>query len=220
MSRQADPEAPIRILIVDDHEVVRRGLHSILSACDDLLVVGTAASGEEAVLLADSVEPDLVLLDLQLPGMHGLEVIAQLAKDEKGPKEHPKIIVLTVHDDDEIVLRAVKAGASGYVLKHASADELIRVIRYVADGGRHFDEVVVKAFLSDEQRAFDRQLLTSHELEVLRMVAAGSTNREIAEHLFLSVDTVKSHLETIYRKLEVADRAQAVAVAMRKGLLK
>jgi DNA-binding NarL/FixJ family response regulator len=209
-------DQPIRILIVDDHEVVRRGLHSIISACDDLLVVGTAASGEEAVVLAKSIEADLVLLDLQLPGMHGLEVIPELIGNREWV---PKIIVLTVHDDDEIVLRAVKAGASGYVLKHSSADELIRVIRHVAAGGRHFDEVVVKAFLGDQQRAKDLQLLTPHELEVLRMVAAGATNREVAEHLFLSVDTVKSHLEAIYRKLEVADRAHAVAVAMRKGLL-
>jgi DNA-binding NarL/FixJ family response regulator len=207
---------PVRILIVDDHEVVRRGLTSILSACDDLVVVGTAASGEEAVVLAKSLTPEVVLLDLQLPGMHGLEVIPELLEDHECD---PKIIVLTVHDDAEIVLRAVKAGASGYVLKHALADELIRVIRHVVAGGRHFDEVVVKAFLSDQQHAADLQLLTSHELEVLRMVAAGATNREIAKHLFISADTVKSHLEVVYRKLEVSDRAQAVAVAMRKGLL-
>ena len=136
----------IRILIVDDHEVVRRGLHGIMSACEDMQVVGAAASGEEAVSLAKSVDPDVVLLDLQLPGMHGLEVIPELAERHDG---RPKIIVLTVHDDDEIVLRAVKAGASGYVLKHASADELVRVIRHVAHGGRDFDEVVVKAFLSE-----------------------------------------------------------------------
>ena len=216
MGALRDSDEPIRILIVDDHEVVRRGLLSIISACDDLLVVGTAASGEEAVPLSKTLNPDLVLLDLQLPGMHGLEVIAELAKNGD---TLPKIVVLTVHDDDEIVLRAVKAGANGYVLKHASADELVRVIRYVASGGLHFDEVVVKAFLSDGQRSQDRQLLTAHELEVLRMVAAGATNREVAEQLFVSVDTVKSHLETIYRKLEVSDRAQAVAVAMRKGLL-
>jgi DNA-binding NarL/FixJ family response regulator len=206
----------VRILVVDDHEVVRRGLQSIIGACSDLQVVGTAASGEEALTLAKSAEPDLVLLDLQLPGMHGLEVINELAKANE---RCPKVVVLTVHDDDEIVLRAVKAGASGYVLKDASADELVGVIRHVAQGGRHFDEVVVKAFLSDEQRALERQLLTPHELEVLRMVAAGATNREVAEQLFVSADTVKSHLETIYRKLEVTDRAQAVAVAMRKGLL-
>jgi DNA-binding NarL/FixJ family response regulator len=206
----------IRILIVDDHEVVRRGLHSILSAYGDLQVVGAATSGEEALILAKSLDPDVVLLDLQLPGMHGLEVIPELVENHDG---RPRIIVLTVHDDDEIVLRAVKAGASGYVLKHASADELIRVIRYVAGGGQHFDEVVVQAFLSDEQHTRDQQLLTKHELEILRMVAAGATNREIGEHLFLSVDTVKSHLEAVYRTLEVTDRAQAVAVAMRKGLL-
>ncbi len=209
-------DGPIRILIVDDHEVVRRGLESIVGACDDLQVVGIASSGEEALILANSVDCDVVLLDLQMPGMHGLEVIPRLTKDREG---RPKIIVLTVHDDDEIVLRAVKSGASGYVLKNASADELIRAIRYVAAGGRHFDEVVVKAFLSEEQRAKERQLLTSHELEILRMVAAGATNRQVAQHLFISVDTVKSHLEAVYRTLEVSDRAQAVAVAMRKGLL-
>ena len=209
-------EAPIRILIVDDHEVVRRGLEGILSACDDLQVVGQASSGEEAVSLAKTVQCDVVLLDLQMHGMHGLEVIPQLVRDAEG---RPRIIVLTIHDDDEIVLRAVKSGASGYVMKNASADELIRAIRHVAAGGRHFDEVVVKAFLSDEQRAKDKKLLTPHELEILRMVAAGATNREVAHHLFVSVDTVKSHLESIYRTLEVSDRAHAVAVAMRKGLL-
>jgi DNA-binding NarL/FixJ family response regulator len=207
---------PIRILIVDDHEVVRRGLESMLSACDDLQVVGQASSGEEAVTLAKTVKCDIVLLDLQMHGMHGLEVIPQLVRDAEGL---PRIIVLTIHDDDEIVLRAVKSGASGYVMKNASADELIRAVRHVAEGGRHFDEVVVKAFLRDEQRAKDKELLTPHELEILRMVAAGATNREVALHLFVSVDTVKSHLESIYRTLEVSDRAHAVAVAMRKGLL-
>jgi DNA-binding NarL/FixJ family response regulator len=206
----------IRILIVDDHEVVRRGLAGIIDGCADLSVAGTAASGEEAIALTRSLDPDLVLLDLQLPGMHGLDAIPQLVDARSG---RPRIVVLTVHDDDEIVLRAVKAGASGYVLKHALADELIRVIRHVAAGGSHFDEVVVKAFLSDQQREKDLELLTPHELEVLRMVAAGATNREIAAQLYLSVDTVKSHLELVYRKLGVADRAHAVAVAMRKGLL-
>ena len=214
--REGAMDPPIRILIVDDHEVVRRGLESIISACDDLLVVGTASSGEEAIVLADSVDSDIVLLDLKMPGMHGLEVLPRLLKDGAS---HPKVIVLTVHDDEEIVLSAVKSGASGYVLKDASADELIRAIRYVAGGGHHFDEVVVKAFLSNEQHAKDLRLLTSHELEILRMVAAGATNRQVAQHLFISVDTVKSHLEAIYRKLEVSDRAHAVAVVMRKGLL-
>jgi DNA-binding NarL/FixJ family response regulator len=206
----------VRILIVDDHDVVRRGLQSILTGFADLEVIGTAASGQEALELAASMHPDIVLLDLQMPGMHGLEVIARLVNDEAPPA----IIVLTVHDDDEIVSRAVKAGARGYVLKHASGEDLIRVIRHVAAGGRHFDEVVVRALLNDEQRVKEQQLLTAHEVEVLKMVAAGATNREVGEQLFLSPDTVKSHLETIYRKLEVSDRAHAVAVAMRKGLLR
>lgn len=206
----------IRVLIVDDHEVVRRGLEGILSACEDLEVAGQASSGEEAVALAETLDCDVVLLDLQMRGMHGLEVIPKLLKEGAST---PKVIVLTIHDDDEIVLRAVKSGASGYVMKNASADELIRAIRHVASGGRHFDEVVVRAFLSDQQRASDKELLTPHELEILRMVAAGATNRQVALHLFLSVETVKSHLEAIYRTLEVSDRAHAVAVAMRKGLL-
>ncbi len=209
-------QKPIRIMIVDDHEVVRRGLEGILSACDDLEVVGQAASGEEAVERAETLECDVVLLDLQMHGMHGLEVIPHLLEKGAGA---PRVIVLTIHDDDEIVLRAVKSGASGYVMKNASADELLRAIRHVAAGGRHFDEVVVKAFLSDEQRARDKDLLTPHELEILRMIAAGATNRQVALHLFVSVETVKSHLEAIYRTLEVSDRAHAVAVAMRKGLL-
>ena len=107
-------DAPIRVLIVDDHEVVRRGLESIISACDDLLVVGIASSGEEAIVLADSVDADIVLLDLKMPGMHGLEVLPLLLKDGA---VRLKVIVLTVHDDEEIVLSAVKSGASGYVLK-------------------------------------------------------------------------------------------------------
>ena len=209
-------QVPIRIMIVDDHEVVRRGLQGIIDACDDLLVVAQASSGDEAVDLAQRVDCDVVLLDLQMHGMHGLDVIPKLLKEGGGG---PRIIVLTIHDDDEIVLRAVMSGASGYVMKNASADELIHSIRHVAAGGRHFDEVVVKAFLADEQRARDRVLLTRHEVEILRMVAAGATNRQVALHLFLSVDTVKSHLENIYRTLEVSDRAHAVAVAMRKGLL-
>jgi len=209
-------DEPIRILIVDDHEVVRRGMSSILSGRNHMLVVGAVGSGEEALELVPTVAPDVVLLDLQLGGIHGLEVIRRLLGESQDP---PGIVVLTVHDEEELVLDAVKAGASGYVLKDAPADELVRAIERVAAGGRHFDEVVVKAFLHERQRANDLDLLTARELEILRMVAAGATNREVGEHMFLSVDTVKSHLETIYRKLGVSDRAHAVAVAMRKGLL-
>lgn len=209
-------KVPVRVVIVDDHDVVRRGLRSILSACADLEIAGEASTGRQALQLIATTKPDVVLLDLQLPDMHGLDVLSSLGV---GNGEGPAVVVLTVHDDDDIVLKAVKAGAKAYVLKHATGDELLRVIRHVAQGGQVYDPVVVQAFMRDEQRTSDLRILTDHELEVLRMVAAGATNREIGQQLYLSADTVKSHLETIYRKLQVADRTHAVAVAMRKGLL-
>jgi DNA-binding NarL/FixJ family response regulator len=207
----------IRTLIVDDHEVVRQGLQLMLAQCKDLEIVGTAASGEEALRLVDELSPDILLLDLELPGMHGLDVIRELAL--RG-NEHTKILVLTVHDDGDIVLGAVRGGAGGYVLKHASRDELVAAIRRVASGGKYFDEVVVRAFLEGDQREQAPSPLTERELEILRLVAGGFTNKEIGEQIFLSVDTVKSHLENVYRKLGVSDRAHAVAVALRSGLVK
>ena len=204
-----------RIVIVDDHAVVREGLERILAKCADLEVVGTASSGEEALILAAALEPDLVLLDLSLPGMHGLEVLSAL-QDSDNP---PRVVVLTIHDDDDIVLGAVRGGAQGYVLKNATRDELLAAVRKVAAGGQSFDEVVVRALLRGDQREVLCSLLTARELEILRLVAGGKTNKEIAAQLFISSDTVKGHLETTYRKLGVSDRAHAVAVAIRNGLV-
>ena len=204
-----------RIVIVDDHAVVREGLERILAKCADLEVVGTASSGEEALILAAALEPDLVLLDLSLPGMHGLEVLSAL-QDSDNP---PRVVVLTIHDDDDIVLGAVRGGAQGYVLKNATRDELLAAVRKVAAGGQSFDEVVVRALLRGDQREVLCSLLTARELEILRLVAGGKTNKEIAAQLFISSDTVKGHLETSYRKLGVSDRAHAVAVAIRNGLV-
>jgi len=204
-----------RIVIVDDHAVVREGLERILAKCADFEVVGSASSGEEALRLAAALEPDLVLLDLSLPGMHGLEVLAALQQRERPPR----VVVLTVHDDDDIVLGAVRGGAQGYVLKNATRDELLAAVRRVAAGGQSFDEVVVRALLRGDQREVLCSLLTVRELEILRLVAGGQTNKEIAAELFISSDTVKGHLETVYRKLGVSDRAHAVAVAIRNGLV-
>jgi Response regulator containing a CheY-like receiver domain and an HTH DNA-binding domain len=204
-----------RIVIVDDHAVVREGLERILAKCADLEVVGKASSGEEALNLAAALEPDLVLLDLSLPDMHGLEVLSAL-RDFDNP---PRVVVLTVHDDDDIVLGAVRGGAQGYVLKTATRDELLAAVRKVAAGGQSFDEVVVRALLRGDQREVLCSLLTARELEILRLVATGQTNKEIAAQLFISSDTVKGHLETTYRKLGVSDRAHAVAVAIRNGLV-
>ena len=207
--------ARTRVLIVDDHAVVREGLERIMAKCADVELVGSAASGEQALELVAALQPDLVLLDLSLPGMHGLEVLAAL----RTMPRPPRVVVLTVHDDDDIVLGAVRGGAQGYVLKNATRDELLAAVRRVAAGGQSFDEVVVGALLRGDQREVLCSLLTPRELEILRLVATGQTNKEIAAELFISSDTVKGHLETIYRKLGVSDRAHAVAVAIRNGLV-
>jgi DNA-binding NarL/FixJ family response regulator len=205
----------VRILVVDDHAVVREGLSSMLARVADFEIVGMAAGGREALELAGSARPDVVLLDMQMPDMHGLEVLAGLMSMARPPK----VIVLTVHDDDELVLNAVRGGAQGYVLKSASREDLVGAIRHVAAGGQRFDEVVVRALLAEQTREQEAPLLSPRELEVLRLVAAGFSNKEVAAHLYLSVATVKTHLDDVYRKLGVSDRAHAVAVALRAGLL-
>jgi len=206
----------IRVFVVDDHAVVRQGLVSMLSQFHDLEIVGTASSGEEGLAAAAELSPDIVLLDLQMPGMQGLDVLDRFAEHDP---ESPKVIVLTMHDDDDTVLRAVRGGAKGYVLKHASQEELAAAIRHVAAGGTRFDEVVVSAFLKESRREADRKLLSDRDVEILRLVASGCSNKEVARRLYLSVGTVKTHLDDIYRALGVSDRAHAVAVALRKGLL-
>ena len=213
MEKEAVPPT-IRVLLVEDHEVVRDGLEMLLAQCEGIEVVGTAGTGEEGIELSASLLPDLVLLDLSLPGMHGLEALPSFLGQSQHP---PRVVVLTVHDDDDMVLRAVRGGAQGYVLKSASRDELVTAVRRVAAGGQSFDDVVVRAFIHGEQRA-DEQL-SRRELQVLQLVAAGQTNKEIGGSLYLSPGTVKAHLDSIYRKLGASDRAQAVATALRRGLL-
>jgi DNA-binding NarL/FixJ family response regulator len=205
----------VRLLLVDDHAVVREGLERIFAKCLDMDVVGSASSGEEALRLATSLTPDIVLLDLSLPGMHGLEVLSALQQVD----DPPRVVVLTVHDDDDVVLSAVRGGAQGYVLKNASRDELLSAVRRVAAGGQYFHEVVVRALLRGTQREMLSSVLTARELDILRLVATGHTNKEIAAHLYISAETVKGHLEAIFRKLGVSDRAHAVAVAIRNGLV-
>lgn len=208
-------ERRIRIVLVDDHGVVREGLERILARCDDVEVVGKARDGTEALTLIAQLAPDMVLLDLSLPDMHGLEVLAHLRRNERPPH----VLILTVHDDDDIVLGAVRGGADGYVLKTATREELLAAIHKVAAGGRAFDEIVVDALLRDDLAPAASGILSEREVDVLRLVAEGHTNREIGVQLFVSSDTVNGHLDNIYRKLGVSDRAHAVAVAMRSGVL-
>ena len=206
----------VRVFIVDDHELVREGLRLMFSRAEGLEVAGLAASAEEALASLDSVDPDVLLLDLSMPRTSGMEVIAQLTMRGQA---RPRILVLTAIDDQDIVLEAVRAGAHGYILKSASRNELVGAIRRVAGGDQYYDSVVGKAFLRGDQRQRDSSLLTAREVEILRLAADGLTTREIAARLFLSSSTVKSHLDNIYRKLDASDRAHAVAIALRRNLL-
>jgi DNA-binding NarL/FixJ family response regulator len=205
----------IRLFLVDDHEMVREGLKLMLSHYDDIDVIGEAGTGREAVSGVSLERPAVVLLDLQLPDMPGLEVLARL-QELPAP---PAVLVLTVHDDDDFVIGAARLGARGYVLKQTSHEELALAIRRIADGGLYFGPEVSGALVNFDRRLQEQALLTEREREVLRLLVAGLANREIGKRLYLSPDTVKTHLGNIYRKLGVEGRTQAVVVALRKKLL-
>jgi two-component system NarL family response regulator/two-component system response regulator DegU len=215
MTSSAAERPTIRLFLVDDHEMVREGLKLMLSHYDDIDVIGEASTGREAVSGVSVKRPAVVLLDLQLPDMPGLEVLASL-QELLAP---PAVLVLSVHDDDDFVIGAVRLGARGYVLKHTSHEELALAIRRIADGGLYFAPEVSGALVNLDRRLQEQALLTEREREVLRLLAAGLANREIGERLYLSPDTVKTHLGNIYRKLGVEGRTQAVVVALRKKLL-
>ena len=209
-------ETTIRVFLVDDHEVVREGLRRMLSRVADIEIVGAAATGEAALRDIPSAEPDVVLLDLRLPDSQGLEVLRRL-REAHG--DRPLALVLTVHNEEDLVLGAVRAGAQGYVLKHTGRDELVGAIRRIAAGGHYFSEDVMATLAQCGQRGGAEAQLTAREIDVLRLLTEGLANKEIGARLFLSVDTVKTHLGSIYRKLGVDGRAHAVAVALRRGLL-
>ena len=205
----------IRLLIADDHPVVRDGLSGMFAAEPELEVVGEASDGAEAIRLAEVLRPDVILMDLQMPGVDGLAAIAELAK--RGVTA--RVLVLTTYDTDGYVVPAIEAGATGYLLKDAPRDELLRAVRAAADGQSVLAPSVASALMNRVRTPPAPELLSPRELEVLRLVAAGNTNREAAAHLFISEATVKTHLLNIYAKLEVPDRASAVAVSFKRGLL-
>lgn len=202
----------IRLVIVDDHPVVRDGLRGML-AVSDFEVVGEAASGDEAVAVVTALSPDVVLMDLRMPGSDGLSAIERL-------RTHPcRVLVLTTYDTDRDVLPAIKAGATGYLLKDTPRDELQRAIR-AAHAGEAVLSPAVATRLLGQVREPALEPLSARELEVLALVAKGSTNRAVAAALFISEATVKTHLLHVYAKLGVSDRAAAVAVAYERGLLR
>lgn len=206
--------SPIRLMIVDDHPVVRDGLRGMLDADPDLEVVGEASDGAAALDMVDALRPDVILMDLRMPRLGGAAAIRALA--ERGADA--RVLVLTTYDTDSDVVPALEAGATGYLLKDAPRDELVRAIRAAASGKTVLAPSVAARLVS-QLRAPDQEALSDRELEVLTLIARGETNRGAAARLFISEATVKTHLLHAYAKLGVADRAAAVAVGYERGLL-
>ena len=211
---------PIRVLIADDHPVVREGLAGMLATQPDLDVVGEASNGLEAVKLAHSLNPDLILMDLQMPNMDGAAAIRQIRKE----LPDCRILVLTAFDTDERILHSIEAGAQGYLLKGAPRDELFRAIRVVAEGGSLLQPSVAAKLLTRVGQMLKQEEQTEHltdrEMEVLRLLVRGNRNKEIAEQLIISERTVKFHVGVIFQKLNVSNRAEAVSKAIQSGLVK
>jgi len=206
---------PIRVLIVDDHPIVRSGLFALFDGDPDFAVVGQAEDGAQAVERAPALGADVILMDLRMPKMGGVEAIRRLR--ERLPQV--KILVLTTFDSDADVLPAVEAGATGYLLKDAPRHELVRAVRAAYRGEAVLAPSVARILLGRVRAPGPSESLTDREAKVLRLVSGGSTNREVAKQLFISEATVKTHLLHIYAKFGVRDRAAAVAEAYKRGLL-
>lgn len=209
------PRSPIRLLLVDDHPVVRDGLRGMFANEERFEIVGEAGSGNEAVAKAAALQPDVVLMDLRMPDGDGVEAIRMIKKRGLGSR----VLVLTTYDTERDVLPAIEAGATGYLLKDTPRLELLSAVEATARGEGVLSPPV-SSRLMDQVRQPRKEAVSDRELEVLRQVAVGSTNREIAERLFISEATVKTHLLHIFTKLGVNDRAAAVAAGFESGLLK
>jgi DNA-binding NarL/FixJ family response regulator len=209
--------APIKLLVVDDHPVDRDGLTGMFSADPGFEVVGQAGDGAEAVAQAQRLSPDVILMDLRMPGTDGLAAITEL-KELGVPA---RVLVLTTYDTDSYVLPAIEAGATGYLLKDAPRDELLKAVRAAAAGQSVLSPAVATTLVNSVRTPPPPPVgpLSQRELEVLRLVAAGGTNRDAAKKLFISEATVKTHLLSIYTKLGVSDRAAAVGEGYKRGLL-
>ena len=213
-------EHPIRVLLVDDHAVVRKGLCALLEREPGIEVVGEAENGEQAVQLAERLRPDVVLMDLEMPVLNGIEATRQIsARDPEA-----RIVVLTSHAAEEDVFPALKAGAQGYLLKHSPPDDVLRAIRRAHEGETVLHPTIARMMLQDLRRPPRptqppmADPLSERELKVLRLLARGMSNQEIADTLVVGEATVRSHVSAILRKLQLASRTQAALYALREGL--
>ncbi|ROT29296.1 response regulator transcription factor [Micromonospora sp. HM5-17] len=216
----------IRVLIADDQAMVREGFGALLAAQPDLLVVGDAANGAEAVAAARRLDPDVVLMDVRMPVLDGLAATRQLVGN-RPDRERPRVLILTTFDLDDYVYEALRAGASGFLLKDAPAAELVHAVRVVAAGDALLAPAVTRRLIAefaarpgrDRPRPTSLAALTPRETEVLRLIARGRSNAEIAAELVVAEQTVKTHVGRILAKLNLRDRAQAVVVAYESGLV-
>ncbi len=208
----------IRVLIVDDHAVVRSGLRKVLEAADGFEVVGEAGDMRNAVFEARAQKPDVILMDVVMPGASGIEATPAVLQEAPGAK----VVVLSMQDDPRYVREAFAAGASGYVLKEAADTELVQAIREVADGGRYVHPALGARMITaeaEERRRAEEDPLSEREREVLRLLALGHTNQEIAKMLYISVRTAETHRAHIMQKLRLTTRAELVRYALDQGLL-
>jgi DNA-binding NarL/FixJ family response regulator len=214
-------EAPTRVLLADDHALFRHGLKAMLASLSEYEVVGEAVTGEEAVEKAAETQPEIVLMDIQMPQMNGIEATRRII--EANP--HTRVVMLTMFGDSDSVFAAMRAGARGYVLKGADEEEVLKVMGAVAGGEAHFGPEIAERLMSffsippksaPPSERFPE--LTSREVEVLDLIARGRSNTEIAGRLYLSPKTVRNHISSIFTKLQVADRAQAIVRAREAGL--
>jgi DNA-binding NarL/FixJ family response regulator len=211
--------ATIKVVLGDDHTLVRQGIRRAVEQSEGLEVIGEAATGTDLVRLVKETEPDVVILDIRMPEMDGIEA----ARHITGDRPETAIVMLTAYDDRHFVVEAVRAGAKGYVLKTRDAEHLLRTVRLVAEGNMVIDPELVVAVADELTAAKENErgteTLTDRELEILQLLAFGFTNKDIGARLFISPDTVKTHLEHIYQKLGASDRTAAVAEAMRRRLI-
>lgn len=211
---------PIQVLITDDHPVFRHGMRAVLEAAPDTVVVGEATTGDEAINLAQQLRPDVIMMDLQMPHLNGIEATRRLR--QTNPDAH--VLVVTMFEDDDSVFAAMRAGARGYVLKDATKDEILRAIQAVANGEAIFSPAIAARLITffahplphTSQDLFPE--LTGREREILQLIAQGHSNSEIARRLDLSVKTVSNYVSNIFNKLQVADRAAAIIRARDAGL--
>lgn len=209
---------PIRYMIVDDQQIIREGLAGMLSRENDLILVGMAEDGAEAVLKAHDLQPDIILMDLRMPRLDGVEAIKRIRK----VCPQTKFIVLTVYDNDDFIFEAIRAGAKAYLMKDISREELIRVIHAVNEGQAYLQPQITSRLLdrvTDLPLPKDSHPFSKREVEIMQMLAKGFSNKEIAQQLLLSEHTVKTHVANIFAKLEVNNRAEAVLQAVKRGII-